>query len=136
MLRGAVGFSEDARAHRHNENFVHAAVDRSMKKLAAGVHAMVKDIDDGEFEQRFAMEARLNWSANVSLYGRMVTSDRAGSNDAAFWRLEMRPADHVFVTFGYGRGAIGDAPYVVEDSDITTTGDAESVYAFAVRGDF
>jgi hypothetical protein len=136
LLRGAVGYREDDRAHRTNENFVHAALRRSMQKVEVGVHAMVKDIDEGEFDRRFGLETRVNWSARVSMYGRLVANEEAASNDAEYVRLELRPTGHVFVTVAYGRSYIGDAPYLLEDDDIGATGDAEDVYTITVRGDF
>jgi hypothetical protein len=136
LLRAAVGHRDEPGDVRSNDNFVHAAVSRSMRRLQAGVHVMVKDIDDGEFERRFAAEARMNWTATLSLYGRLITSEDAGSNDAVYCRLEVRPARHVFATVGYGRAIIGDDPYLLEDADIGATGNIESVYTISVRGDF
>jgi hypothetical protein len=135
-LRAAVGHRDEPDGRRRNDNFIHAALQRSLRRVEAGVHAMVVDIDDGEFDRRFAVEARINWSASVSIYGRLIANEEAASNDAVFCRLELRPAKHVFATIGYGRRYIGDGPYVVEDLDVGPTGNTESVYTFSVRGDF
>jgi hypothetical protein len=107
-----------------------------MRKVEAGVHVMAEDIDGREFERRFAVEARVNWTANLSVYGRLVSSDEATGNDAVFWRVELRPASHVFATFEYGRRTIGDGPYVLEEDGLAPEGKLESVYAITVRGDF
>ncbi len=136
LLRVAVGHREYPVGGRANDNFIHAGVRRSMRKLQAGAHVMVKDIDDGEFDRRFAVDARINWSANISIYGRVLTNEDNGSHDAVFWRVELRPADHVFATVEYGRRSIGDAPYMLEDLDIGQSGATDSVYRFTVRGDF
>lgn len=135
-LRAGVGHRDEPQDVRTNDNFIHAAVSRSIDKLEAGVHVMVRDIDDGGFDRRFAMEARLNWTANVALYGRVIADEEAASNGAVFCRLEVRPARHVFATLGFGRREVGDGPYVVEDPDIGAVGDIESVYTLTVRGDF
>lgn len=136
-LRAAVGHRDESGGRRTNDNFVHAALQRSMRRVQAGVHAMIQNIDDGDFDRRFAVEARVNWTASVAIYGRVLASQEAGfGNDAVYCRLEIRPVDHVFATLGFGRGVIGDGPYVVEDPDVGLAGSIESVYTLSVRGDF
>jgi hypothetical protein len=135
-LRGAAGYRETPGGGRSDDHFVHAAWKRSMRRLEAGVHLMVIDDGGGELERRFALETRMNWSASIALYGRVIAADEAGSRGAAYCRLEVRPAGHVFATLAYGRGFVGDGPYVLEDPDIDAAGDIEPVYTFSVRGDF
>jgi hypothetical protein len=135
-VRGAVGHRDEPGDVRTNDNFIHAALHRSMGRLEAGAHVMARDIEDGDFQRRFGLEARINWNARTSVYVRLISTEDATSHDAAFCQLEVRPARHVFATIGYGRRAIGDGPYVVEDLDLGDTGDIESVYTFSVRGDF
>lgn len=136
FLRGAVGHRQSNGVPRENDNFIHAALARRESRWEAGVHAMVRDIQDGTFTTRYAFDGRVNWTATTAIYGRVVSSGSDGGGDAAYLRLEFRPVDHVFATLGYGRAAIGDGPYLLEDPDIGPTGAAESVYTITVRGDF
>ena len=136
VVRGVVGHRDEPGDVRTNDNFVHGALRRSMRKLDAGVHVMVKNIDDGDYERRFGVEARMNWSANIALYGRLIAADDEGSDDAVYCRLELRPARHVFATVGWGLAYVGDGPYLIEDDDIGGGGSVESVLTVTVRGDF
>ena len=97
---------------------------------------MANDIDGFEFDRRFAAEARFNWTTELSFYGRLIIVDVETSPDAGICRRELRPADHVFATFAYGRDFIGDDPFLLEDLDIGRTGDTEPIYTIMVRGDF
>jgi hypothetical protein len=136
-LRGEVAKTTDELGVDTHHDFLHAAVGRHGRKVESRIHGMLADFADGPVDEVLGVEARFNFTATVSLYGRLVMSDRVSSRDAVYWRLEMRPTDWVFATFGYGRPYIGDDPYLLEDPDIGgMRGVSEAVYFATVRGDF
>jgi len=136
VLRAVFEDNSDSGGDFGDESFLHASWGRHLRKLSTSVHVLAGRIDRGEFGSRFAAETRFNATASTSFYGRLVTDESKGSNDAVYIRIEFRPLDHVFASFGFGRSFIGDDPYVVEDPDIGMTGEADRVYTMTVRGDF
>jgi hypothetical protein len=135
-VRAGFGRTSDELWDDRRGGFVHAAVRRNGRTVTSGVHLLVADRDNAPSEERFGVEARLNFTATVSLYGRLITSDRVRGSDDVFIRLDLRPADWVFAAIGYGRYYIGDQPYMLEDPDIGRGGQAESVWFVRLRGDF
>jgi hypothetical protein len=135
-LRGAYGEADDELGVSHRGGFVHAAVRRNGSKITTGLHVMLADRDNTPLDGRFGVEARLNFTAAVSLYGRLIASQSVASSDAVFIRLDMRPTDWAFAAVGYGRYYIGDQPYMLEDPDIGRRGETESVWFIRLRGDF
>ena len=140
FLRAAAVRVRDGELPEITRESVHAAVKREGSKVRSGVHVMLTDVEDGTLrqrvEERFGVEAKLNLTAQVSLYGRLITGQSISSGEAMYWRFELRPAAHVFATIGYGRDWIGDGPYLLEDADSARIGESEAVYFVTVRGDF
>jgi len=135
-LRGGYGETEDELGFTSEAGFVHAAWRRNGRKITTGLHVMVLDGSGRPLEERFGIEARFNFTAAVSFYGRVIASENVTSSDAVFLRLDMRPTDWVFAAVGYGRHYVGDQPYMLEDPDIGRRGEAESVWFIRLRGDF
>jgi hypothetical protein len=135
-LRGGYGDYRDETGRTGESGFVHAAWRRNGRKITSGVHVMLLDRTNAEMEERFGVEARFNFTASVSLYGRLIASQQVASRDAVFLRLDMRPTEWMFAAVGYGRYYIGDEPYMLEDPDIGRRGETESVWFIRVRGDF
>ncbi len=140
FLRAAAVRVRDGELPEARREFVHAAVRRDGSKVRSGVHMMLADVEDGTLrqrvEERFGVEAKLNLTAQVSLYGRLITGQSISSGEAMYWRFELRPVAHVFATMGYGRDWIGDGPYLLEDADSARIGESEAIYFVTVRGDF
>jgi hypothetical protein len=140
FLRTAAVRVRDGELPEATREFVHAAVRREGSKVRSGVHMMLANVEDGtlrqRLEERFGVEAKLNLTAQVSLYGRLITGQSISSGEAIYWRFELRPVAHVFATIGYGRDWIGDGPYLLEDADSARIGESEAVYFVTVRGDF
>lgn len=136
VLRGASVRTAYVIPVEETDNFVHAAYKRAGNKVSSGFHVMAKDINGRDFDRRFAAEARFNWTTELAFYCRLVTIDEYTSHDALYCRLELRPSEHVFATFAWGRDYIGDGPFVLEDPDVEMTGDTDPVYTITLRGDF
>jgi hypothetical protein len=136
ILRGAYAKTDDELGYRTKDDFVHAVVRRHGRKIRSGLHAMLRNVADGPMTELFGIDARFNFTATVSLYGRLIAGERVTGSDAVYWRLEVWPADYIFATFGYGRHYIGDDPFLLEDPDIGRRGESEGVWFITVRGDF
>jgi hypothetical protein len=135
-LRGAYEKWDDELGETAKGGFVHAAFRRNGRKITTGLHLMALDQSGTPLDERLGLEATLNFTAAVSLYGRLIASDQVASRDAVFIRLDLRPTDWVFAAVGYGRDYIGDQPYMLEDPDIGRRGETESVWFIRLRGDF
>lgn len=135
-LRGGYGELDDELGQTDKGGFVHAAFRRNGRKITTGIHGMLLDRDGTPLVESLGLEATLNFTAAVSLYGRLIASEDVASRDAVFIRLDVRPTEWVFAAFGYGRHYIGDQPYILEDPDIGRRGGPESVWFIRLRGDF
>lgn len=135
-VRGGYGETDGELGITESDGFVHAAVRRNGRKITTGLHGMVLDREGRPLDQRFGVEARFNFTATVSLYGRVIAADDVASRDAVFVRLDLRPTSWVFAAVGYGRSYVGDQPYMLEDPDIGRRGETESVWFIRLRGDF
>ena len=76
-------------------------------------------------------------SLQASAEGGMVQSlTDFDVNETIFARLEYRPSNRIFLTFGYGHSFVGDGPFLLEDPDFNLSGLESAVYTVTVRGDF
>ena len=136
LLRARRSKTHDLTPVTTRDEFIHAAVHRSRRKLHAGVHAMLRDQGGNGVDARAAWDTQVNVTTSMSMYVRLVTSDDLIGSNALFWRIDLRPTNFLFASLGYGRPFVGDGPYVLEDLDVGRTGAMDKVYTITVRGDF
>lgn len=134
LIRGGLLRSETTFVSRDAEGFVHVGFGRSLQRFSGRVHAMVDHIGTESVASAGA-EARVNWSATGALYARWIVRDAAPRTQSVYARLEFRPTRRTWFTIGYGRDAVGDGPYFLEDSDLPPTPDSDDVFTLIVRGD-
>ncbi len=136
FVRGAVGEVKDQFGFDSESNFIHLAVHHRMKKMRSGAHVMWKDLDTIFSERRFGWDGKLAFSPDWGLHWRFTVARGTRVREVLFSRLEYRPNNRVYATFGYGRDFLGDAPYLLEDDDLSLSNPRSAVYTIAVRGDF
>ncbi|MEE9270808.1 MAG: hypothetical protein V3V49_11170 [Candidatus Krumholzibacteria bacterium] len=136
FLRSGVSRVDDQFAFDSKSNFIHFALHHQMKRMQSGAHIMWKDLDTVFSERRFAWDGKLAMSPDWGLHWRFAVARGTNVRKAVFSRLEYRPNDRVYATFGYGQDFLGDAPYLLEDEDLDLGNPASAVYTISVRGDF
>jgi|GEM_PF-2691290 len=117
-------------------DFVHVGLRRQIKQIYSGAHIMFKDLDSIFSATRLAWDAKLALSPNWGFYCRFVLSDQFDVGQMLYTRLSYQPSDRIFLALGYGRSAIGDGPYLLEDQDIELSRFGSAIYTISVRGDF
>lgn len=135
VARGALAeIEEDGSPEDHN--LIHLGAERRIKELRSGVHFMWQDLGTLFSERRFAVDAKFPLSPNWGFYFRLIAARDFDLAQTSFARLDYRPTDRVFATLSYGRGDLGDGPFLIEDADIDLARGDTAVYRISIRGDF
>ena len=82
------------------------------------------------------MDGKLVLSPNWGVHWWLAGGRDFDVNETIFARLEYRPSNRIFLTFGYGWSFVGDGPFLLEDPDFNLSGQESAVYTVTVRGDF
>jgi hypothetical protein len=136
FLRVSPGRRRAAPEDWRDDHFAHAGLRRVSTRTGAGVFAMLRSTEEGDAGWRVATELRLKWGAGGAFYGRLLIDEAAASSEALYLRFELRPRDHLFAAFAFGRAQVGDGPYPLEDDDIQPDGPIDNLYTITLRGDF
>jgi hypothetical protein len=128
------GVARDDADGGEDAGLVHVGYGRGLQRFSGRVDAMVDRIGV-ESVASAGVEGRVNWSATSALYLRWIVRDAPPWTQAVYARLEFRPTRRTWLAVGYGRAAVGDDPYFLEDHDWAPAPDGDGVLTFSVRGD-
>jgi hypothetical protein len=136
LVRGRIDHIDHRFTPDSRSNFVHAGFHYRIREVYTGAHVMWKDVDTIYSQRLFAWDGKLALSPDWGFHWRLMTRGDVDIGKAVFMRLEYRPNDQIFLTFDYGRSAIGDGPFLLEDRDVAQTPWSTALYVVSLRGDF
>jgi hypothetical protein len=128
--------TEGGAGETSRQNYIHGSVNFHAKRMRQGVHLILRDLDTVFEAADFAWDSRINLSSDFAVDLRFVLSDADITKDGIFARLEFRPTARIFAYLSYGRQVLGDAPFLLEDEDLTLSHYGPTVLTLYLRGDF
>ena len=117
-------------------NAIHLATHHRSNKTMAGLHLLWRNLETPYSQRAFAVDGRIVITPNWALYWRFFATTDFAVGENTYARLEYRPNNRLWATFAFGRKALGDDPFLLEDRQLELARANTPLFTLLLRGDF